>query len=225
MKKKILGAFLTVAFFSSILGGCGRDALSESQDITVPEIAGTTESITTSTPMQATVDDTTEPTTEAQSDFDFEKTLEQTYICGHQLSYPLTWGQLGENFSVEPEGAVLSPQSGNLSCDVNYKGQYLGVITFKDCESVDYITENSEIFGILIQNSDIDKFDVPKISVYGVTLNDTHETLYEALGDSYTVRGLNDNVKYCEPDSKRQYDFIFNSMGEDKLVSVSIMNP
>ena len=154
-----------------------------------------------------------------------DKALENTYLCGVQLAPDLTWGMLGEDFLVEPEGAFLSPQSGNLSCDVNYKGQYLGVITFKDCESVDHITEDSEIFGILIQNRDTDKFDVPKISVYGVTFNDTHETLYEALGDSYTVRGLNDNVKYCEPDSKRQYDFIFNSMGEDKLVSVSIMNP
>ena len=67
--------------------------------------------------------------------------------------------------------------------------------------------------------------DVPKISVYGVTLNDTHETLYEALGDSYTVSGFNDDVKYCEPDSKRQYDLIFSAMEEDKLVTVSILDP
>ena len=220
--KKYFILLSCILLASTVLVGCENDP---------PEASG---SDSTSAALLAqeettepeTIEATTEPSTnENTSGFDMDKALENTYLCGVQLAPDLTWGMLGEDFSVEPEGASLSPQSGNLSCDVNYKGQYLGVITFKDCESVDHITEDSKISGILIQNSDTDKFDVPKISVYGVTFNDTHETLYEALGDSYTVRGLNDNVKYCEPDSKRQYDFIFSAMEEDKLVTVSILNP
>lgn len=222
MKEKFLICFSCILLASSAFVGCGNDppeaSNSDNTSATFQEQDETTE--------PETIEATTEPLTEESADtFDMDKALENTYLCGVQLAPNLTLGMLGESFSVDPEGAVLSPQSGNLSCDVKYKGQYLGVITFKDCESVNHITGDSEIFGILIQNSDTDKFDVPKISVYGVTFNDTHETLYEALGDGYTVRGLNDNVKYCEPDSKRQYDFIFNPMGEDELVTISIMNP
>lgn len=218
MEKKNLIVFSCILLALSALGSCGRDVPSESEDSTVPEIAEITEGIETTEATETTTEEST-------STFDMDKALENTYLCGVQLAPDLTWGMLGEDFSVDSGGGSYSPKSGNLSCSVNYKGQYLGVIIFKDCEVVDDITEETKIFSMLIQNSDMDKFDVPKVTVYGVTFKDTHETLYDALGDSYTVRGLNDNVKYCEPDSKRQYDFIFSSFSEDELVSVSIMNP
>lgn len=222
MKKKIFGAFLTVTLFSSILGCCGRGAPSESQDSAVSEIVETTESITTSTPTQTTIDDTTEPTIVSQSDFDFVKTVEQTYICGHQLSYPLIWGQFGEDFSVDPEGAFTQPGSQKISCSVNYKEQYLGSFIFKGCESVDAITDDTEIVNVFIQNEDVYKFDVPKISINGVTLNSNHEALYEALGNNYEIGIDESQINYRSDNLRFHFGFGKFEDTEDKLVSVII---
>lgn len=214
MKKKILGVFLAAAFISSSLSGCGRDVLSDSKKSTVSKIVRTTESIETTT--QATSQ------TEAQSDFDFEKTLEQTYICGQQLSYPLTWGQFGEDFSIDPEGAFTSSGSGKITCSVNYKGQYLGNFIFKGCEDIDDITDDTEIANIFIRNMDMNKFDIPKISVNGLTLHDTHEDLYEALGKSYEI-GVNENQIIYSDSDLGEFWFCFSVReDEDKLVSVVI---
>lgn len=221
MKKKILGVLLTVSLISSALGSCGKDVPSDSQDIIVPEITETTEIIETLAPTQATEDDTTEQSTEAKSDFDFAKAVESTYICGQKLSYPLTWGQFGEDFSVDPEGAFTQSGSQKISCSVNYEGQYLGCFIFRGCESVDAITDDTEIANILIQNQDMPNPDDPKISVNGVTLNETRANLYEALGDSYEVSD-DGNVSYRDTGSKRQYRFIFSFFEEDKIVTISI---
>lgn len=220
MKNSIL--LLCSLLFLCVFAGCGDHSLEESSSDHTSTSFQEQEETTEPEPIEAE----TEPFAEERADsFDMDHALEHTYLCGVQLAPDLTWGMLGEDFSVNPEGAVTSPGSEKISCDVNFKGQNMGVMIFQGCESVDQITEDTKISGILIQNSDTDQFDVPKISVCGVTFDDTHETLYEALGDSDTVTGINDNVKYCEPDSKRHYSFIFNSMGEDRLVSVSIMNP
>ncbi|MDE6781716.1 MAG: hypothetical protein K2J40_09695 [Ruminococcus sp.] len=220
MEKKIVGVFWAVAFFSAVLGGCDKNVPSDRQDITAPEIAETTEIIETSAATQATADDTTEPTTKVQSDFDFEKIVESTYICGQKLSYPLTWGQLGENFSLDSEVAYAS--FNYIYCYLNYMGQYLGVITFKDCKSVAQITENTQISSIDISDSHMEEFDVPKISVNGITFHDTHEDLYEALGDSYEISKYAGDISYSGVKYAEKYSFSFSATGEDELTSVSI---
>lgn len=71
----------------------------------------------------------------------------------------------------------------------------------------------------------MDKFDVPKISVNGVILNDTHENLYGSLGKCCEIED-NGDVNYHDVGSKRQYRFLSDAMGEDKLVTVIIIiNP
>lgn len=222
MKKNILIVMSCMLLASSAFVGCGNDppeaSNSDNTSATFQEQDETTE--------PETIEATTEPLTEESTDtFDMDKALENTYLCGVQLAPNLTWGMLGEDFSVDPEGASHSPKSGNLSCSVNYKGQYMGVIIFKDCEIVDNITEDSEIFSIFIQNDDMDKFDVPKISVNGVILNDTHENLYGSLGKCCEIED-NGDVNYHDVGSKRQYRFLSDAMGEDKLVTVIIIiNP
>lgn len=238
MKKKILGAFLSAAFIPSILCSCGRDAPSESQYSTVSEIVETTESITTSAPTKATVEETTEPTTEAQSDFDFVKTVESTYICGQKLSYPITWGQFGEDFSVDPEGAFTQSGSQKISCSVNYKEQYLGNFIFKGCESVDAITDGTEIVNIYIQNESVDKFDVPKISINGVTLNSSpvienpfnNQNVIEGTAeDDYYEPGDGFNVFYGGEGNDtlaggKDMDFMYGGDGDDLLLGRNGVN-
>lgn len=218
MKKKILGAFLTVAFFSPILGGCGRDAPSESQDITVTEIVETTEGITTSAPTLTTVDDTTESTTEVQSDFDFVKTVESTYICGQKLSYPITWGQFGEDFSIEYESAFVNSEEQIVSAFVEYKGYDVGMFGFTGCDSVDAINADTAIRGISVLSKDMDFFGVEKITVNNLNLGIDHSQLFDSLGDDYRKGVGYDQIIY--KNDIGLYRFTFNE--EDGLITVGL---
>lgn len=218
MKKKILGVLLTVLLISSALGSCGKDVPSDSQDIIVPEITETTEIIETLAPTQATEDDTTEQTTEAKSDFDFEKALEQTYICGQKLSYPLTWGQFGEDFSVDPEGAFTQSGSQKISCSVNYKGMYLGCFIFNGCESVDAINEDTIIRSISVGNNDMNFFGTSKITVNGLSIAADHCQLFEALGDDFREGVGYQQIIYGNDIG--QYRFTFNF--DDSLITIGL---
>ena len=82
MKRKILSLFLCSMVLSGTICSCGGDVPSESS---VDDIISTTESSETSVSTNATEEITTEPQTEEQSEFDFIKTVESTYICGQQL--------------------------------------------------------------------------------------------------------------------------------------------
>lgn len=223
MKKKIIGAFLTVALFSSILGGCGRDAPSESQDSTVPDIVETTESITTSTPMQTTIDDTVESTTEVKSDFDFVKTVESTYICGQKLSYPITWGQFGEDFSIEYESAFVNSEKQIVSAFVEYKGYDVGMFGFTGCDSVDAVNADTTVSSISVLSNDMDFFGTSKITVNDLSLLIDHSQLFDTFGDDYREGVGYDQIIY-EGDIGK-YIFTFSPADdEDMLTSIHLLN-
>ncbi len=224
MNKKLRSVFLVTSLILPALSGCGREPIPDRWSISSPEIAGVTQNGEIPSSTQASGEIAAEPTAEPRSDFDFEKTLEQTYICGHQLSYPLTLRKLGEDFSVDPEGAYSGkPGSEKISCSVEYKGQYLGIFIFKGCESVDNITPDTEISYAFILSEDAEKFDVPKISVNGVNFSDNHEDLFEALGDSYEI-GI-DETQIAYIDDKQHFNFGFGKSDNtnDMLASVSIV--
>lgn len=223
MKKKILGAFLTVALISSILCSCGRDAPSESQNSAVSEIVDTTESITTSAPTKAVVEETTEPQTEAQSDFDFVKTVESTYICGQKLSYPITWGQFGDDFTIVSDGLYINSEKQKVTADVNYKDHYLGHFIFYGCDSVETITEDTVITAIFVDDNDLDYFGISKIAINGLRFGADHSRLFDALGDDFREGVGYDQIIYENDDGK--YIFTFGlADDEDKIISVNLFN-
>lgn len=95
----------------------------------------------------------------------------------------------------------------------------MGTFIFKGCENTEDITKDTEIRSISIGNMDMNKFDLPKISINGIELNETRETLYNTLGDSYEVSD-NSNVSYYDFNSNRQFRFIFSAFEEDKFVTI-----
>lgn len=213
MKRKIFNLILCTSILSGAVCGCGKNKSAESSSNLM------TSSITT----QATTKHTTEPQTEKQSEFDFAKTLEQTYICGHQLSYPLTLGKLGDDFTIDPEGAFTSSGSGKISCNVKYKGLHLGTFIFKGCENIEDITKDTEICSISIRNMDMNLFDVNKISINSFVLHGTHDELYESVGKNYEF-GVNENQVIYTDSNFGEFWFVFSVReDEDKLVSVSII--
>ncbi|MCM1008768.1 MAG: hypothetical protein NC485_12775 [Ruminococcus flavefaciens] len=223
MKKKILGAFLTVALFSSILGGCGRDTPSDSQVSTISEISEITESLETSATTQTAVDDITEPITEAQSDFDFVKTVESTYICGQKLSYPITWGQFGEDFSIEYESAFVNSEKQFVSAFVEYKGYDVGMFGFTGCDSVDAINADTTVSSISVLSNDMDFFGTSKITVSDLSLVIDHSQLFDTFGDDYREGVGYDQIIY-EGDMGK-YIFTFSPADdEDMLTSIHLLN-
>lgn len=219
MNKKFSIVLACILLASSVFVGCDNDSSgvsnSNNTSATLLEQEKTTE--------PETIEATTEPSTkENTSGFDMDKALKDTYLCGVQLAPDLTWGMFGKDFSLDPENSYSYPDSGKILCDVNYEGLYIGQFFFQDCKTVDGITSSTAIESIIIDTKDIEGFDIPVISVNGLTLNSTHEELYVALGDDYEI-GMDDSqIKYLE-NGKRRYLFGFRDIdGDDKLAYILI---
>ena len=65
----------------------------------------------------------------------------------------------------------------------------------------------------------MDKFDVPKIDVAGVKLNDSYDTVYAAQGEPQMKFGNNENVKYYEADDGKVINI---SLYEDSVQFIFI---
>lgn len=219
MKFRKLALLLCSLIFITVFVGCGNNLPDENHSDNTSTILQ--EQNETTDP--ETIETTTESLTEENADtFDMDKTLENTYLCGVQLAPDVTWGMLGEDFSLDSEHSYSYPDSGKIICDVNYKGLYIGKFYFQGSETVEGITSDTVIESIIIDTKDIESFDVPVISVKGLTMNSTHEELYSALGNDYEIGVDDGQIKYLE-NGKRQYLFGFRDFdGVDKLAYVLI---
>lgn len=95
----------------------------------------------------------------------------------------------------------------------------MGTFIFKGCENTEDITKDTEIRSISIGNMDMNKFDVPKISINGIELNETRENIYNVLGGDCEV-DENGNIIYYDANSKKQYQFLFSPFEKEKLVTI-----
>ena len=204
---------MLVAFAS--LSGCGH----ETEGNISSGSASTTQEQTEATEMTAS-ETTMEPSENVtDSSFNMAETISASYVCGVQLSPDMTWGMLGSDFTVESGDFAYSEKNNALSCRLDYKGQYVGGIAFKDCKQLGDITSDSKIFYFLIKNDDMDKFDVTKIAVAGVKLNDSYDAVYTALGEPQMKFGDNESLKYYESDDGKVIDF---ALYEDSIQFIFI---
>lgn len=216
-------ALVVCALFTcSIMYGCGSDPVpsEEIQDTTV----STEETTSVETTEEQTTAEETEPTTETTSKYkddgiDYIKLLESTTICGKQLSYPVTWGQFGDDFTVVSEDSSVYESGRILAADVKYKGHSLGSFAFDDCISISDINEETPIGLIYIYDNEIDSFDIPKIEVNGIGFGATHDQLFNALDNHY-----HEGVNYSQivsngAEGKYIFDFDYD---EDVLRSINI---
>ncbi|MBQ6945624.1 MAG: hypothetical protein IJN43_15080 [Ruminococcus sp.] len=213
MKRKILSLFLCSMVLSGTICSCSGDVSSESS---VDDIISTTESSETSVSTNATEEITTEPQTEEQSEFDFIKTVESTYICGQQLSYPITWGQFGEDFTIDNTEPYIVEEKEIIVATVKYKEYVIGDFIFNKCISIDDITENTTISALTIKN--FDNSDVLDITVNDLCFGANHKQLFNTLGDDYR-EGVGYNQIIYENDLGK-YRFTFND--NDSLITVGL---
>ncbi|MBR6669551.1 MAG: hypothetical protein IKL31_02250 [Ruminococcus sp.] len=215
MKRKILSLFLCSMVLSGTICSCGGDVPSESS---VDDIISTTESSETSVSTNATEEITTEPQTEERSEFDFIKTVESTYICGQKLSYPITWGQFDEDFSIDYDSASINSEKQTISVFVKYQSYDIGIFGFTGCDSIDSINDNTIINGISVMNKDMDYFEMEKITINDLTLGIDHSQLFATFGDDYR-EGVGYNQIIYENDLGK-YRFTFND--NDSLITVGL---
>lgn len=201
MRKKLTYMICCAFLLSGALIGCGHET-NDTNITTTEEKSETTEDTTAESSIEpASVENT--------SSFSTDKALENTYLCGVQLAPDMTWGMLGGDFAVEAEDTSYSEKNNELSCRLDYKGQYVGGISFKECKQFDDITEDSKIGYFLIRNDDIEKFDIQKITVCDIALNDSREALYSALGEPQMEYGDDKSTKYFDADDGRVFNFAF----------------
>ena len=198
---------------SGTICSCGVDVPSESN---IDNVVITTDSSEASLSTEATEEITTEPQTEAQSEFDFIKTIESTYICARKLSYPITWGQFDGGFTIDNTDPYIVEEKEKIVATVKYKGYEIGDFIFNKCISIDDITENTIISSLTIKN--FDNSDVPDITVNDLRFGDNHKQLFEALDSNYK-----EGVGYNQIIYKNDIGlcrFTFNE--EDSLITVGL---
>ena len=206
---------IVAALMLSALTGCGHDAVSGSSDTTKP---ATTETVTETVP-----EPSSEPASEANS-FDFEAAVNDTYICGQKLTYPVKWGEFSEDFTVVAEDAFSDADRNKISCFVNYKGHEIGTFIFHGTTTVEGITPDTEIRLIDVRvNPEIT--DVPVYSFRGLEFHSKKEDVKKLLGEPASI-GPNDcSLLYDKygADSRSVYRFSFGALGEDDLDGINII--
>lgn len=171
MKKSLLKRFISIASALLIFSGCANDAS--------PDISRIPSRSNKPLPQQI----------EEQASMNIKKVLENTYLYGTQLSYPITLRKLGKDFSIESTSHYPVYYRGGdaVACHVLYKNMHVGLFYFKDCKKASDITPDTEIVYINIGAFLFDEYDVPVISVYGVTIGDSHADLYRVFGNSLGI--------------------------------------
>lgn len=172
-----------VLLLSLSVSGCGQDKnvpVSEFSDsITISEVEA---EIPEETEVTSVAETETEQTEESGEEFDFVSTLESTYICGHQLSYPLTWRQFEDDFEIDMES--WDSQFGKSLFNVMYNGNRVGMFMISDCENTDMLNSESKIVMIRISSYD-DNGDIQLFSVNGITFNNKRSEIREILDDKH----------------------------------------
>ncbi|MBR4626158.1 MAG: hypothetical protein IKO47_00370 [Ruminococcus sp.] len=208
-------AILAAALMLTAFTGCGKDAASDSSDTTKP---ATTETVT-----ETDAEPSSEPVSET-NDFDFERAVNDTYICGQKLTYPIKWSEFSGDFTVVSEGSFSDAERNKISCFVNYKGQEIGTFIFTGTATVEGITPDTEIRLIDVRvNPEIT--DVPVYSFRGLEFHGKKDDVTKLLGEPDSI-GPNDSAytyNKVNGDTKQIYRFSFGTLGEDDFDGIYII--
>lgn len=180
MKYRIASVLLASVLIGTV-SGCSGSSSSESES-SVPQTthAETTDNITWNT----TADSTEGTTAENEKKlYDNGEIYSNIYLLGHQLSSPLTVGDLGDDFDfTDTWGSEFSFE--DWFCVADYKGKNLNVCSFvlENCSGPEDIKDSTKIKEIYVDSDDKADYDEPVISVYGITIGDTRDDVCQKIG-------------------------------------------
>ena len=104
-----------------------------------------------------------------------EELLGVTYLCGKQLSYPLTVDDLGEEFTIDTDVLNLTDR---FVTNTNYKGQFMAPCIFGEENNTEQDLKNFRSFNVAMpENAEGFSF-----SINGAGFESSKEEVIKALG-------------------------------------------
>ncbi len=200
MKRKILCVFLCSLMLAGSVSGCGAD---ESTTDTSPSLS-TVEETTEASTIQITETEykTMEP---PEGGWTIEELMSVTYLCGKQLTYPLTMEYLGEDFSIDESSEIFSKSSAGFP--LLYKNKSIGLVGFKkNSENAsDYDNITTIMFNTNVSSSALDC-----IVVNGISLGSINTDVKSMIGTP------------CDKSTDGRYAYTIQN-GDDKFLDIILI--
>ena len=174
MQKKVLALLLCSAVAVCGVTGCGREA--------TPADSNSTSSAADTGNSSETNYNTMKP---PESGWTMEELLSVTYLCGRQLSYPLTTDDLGDDFTISTDITKIEDR---FVTNIDYKGQYMAPCVFGAENNTEQELKNLRSFAV----------DMPEnaggfsFNINGAGFESSKEEVRKALGlpDDQSTTGL-----------------------------------
>ena len=196
MKRRIFSLFLCSVMLAGVVSGCGTDTATTDSLSSLSTVEETTEAGTVQ--VAETEYKTMEPPEEGWT---IEELMSVTYLCGKQLTYPLTMEYLGEDFSLDEANKTELKLS--IGYPLLYKDKKIGLVTFK--KNSNQSSNHGDITSLMFNNVSYSASDC-------IVVNDIH------FGSSNT------NVKSmlgtpCDKSTDGRYAYTIQN-GDDKFLDI-----
>ena len=199
MKRKILSVFLCSVMVSAVVSGCGTDTATTDTSPSSSTVEETTEAAT------AQVTETEYKTMEPpEGGWTIEELMSVTYVCGEQLSYPLTMNSFGNKVEIFEDTLKVhnAKDTPSVMAELCSDNEFMGAAFFNR-DSVDDISGDTPINTISFDtHSDFFEKNGSPITLNGVSFGDTKEELIDALGSkaktnekTYTITYIFDEIQ------------------------------
>ena len=184
MKRKILSVFLCSVMVSGVVSGCGTDTATTDTSLSSSTVEETTEAAT------AQVTETEYKTMEPPEDgWTIEELMSVTYLCGKQLTYPLTMNSFGNKVEIFEDTLKVhnAKDTPSVMAELCSENEFVGAAFFNR-DSVDDVSGDTPINTISFDtHSDFFEKNGSPIILNGVSFGDTKEELIDALGSKVKI--------------------------------------
>ncbi|MBQ9078464.1 MAG: hypothetical protein IJY29_02680 [Ruminococcus sp.] len=197
MKSKTFNLFLCSIILSGTVSGCGTNKSTAN----IPPSSSAVEETTEVSTVQITETEykTMEP---PEGGWTIEELMSVTYLCGKQLTYPLTIEYLGEDFSLDEANKTELKLS--IGYPLLYKDKKIGLVGFeKNSEnSSDYDNITTIMFNTNVSSSALDC-----IVVNGISLGSINTDVKSMIGTP------------CDKSTDGRYAYTIQN-GDDKFLDI-----
>lgn len=181
------------------LVGCNTDKSTADTSLSSSTVEEATEASTVQ--IKETEYKTMEPPEEGWT---IEELMSVTYLCGKQLTYPLTVDDLPNEVGLDMENAGYARR---CIAPMNINSEYFGNCVIE-------VNEKNESTG-MIESIIVDEFTskiTNSIVVNGITIGSTERDLYENLGEPNEVYDTSINT----------YKYYYDLQSKTKIISISV---
>ena len=184
MKRRIFSLFLCSVMVSGVVSGCYTDKSTADTSLSSSTVGETTEAAT------AQVTETEYKTMEPPEDgWTIEELMSVTYICGKQLTYPLTMNSFGNKVEIFEDTLKVhnAKDTPSVMAELCSENEFVGAAFFNR-DSVDDVSGDTPINTISFDtHSDFFEKNGSPIILNGVSFGDTKEELIDALGSKVKI--------------------------------------